>query len=108
MRIPDRFKIFGQTISVVWDKELINEDSARGQAVYRCNEIRLQPSTEGHPISDDQLEKSFLHEVFHFMFYLLDYKVGKVSLRSDERLVDLLAHTLHQVLTSAEYDTGEK
>ena len=106
MRIPNRFKIFGQTISVIWDKELTNEDDARGQAVYRYNEIRMQPSTEGKPLSDGQIEQAFLHEVFHFIFFLLgDYVVGDVKLRKDEQLVDSLAHAFHQVLTTAEYDT---
>ncbi len=108
MRIPDRFKIFGQTITVEWDKQLTNEEDAVGQAVYRRNAIKLQPSTEGKPLSDDQIEQSYLHEVLHFVFNKLNYKIGDIKLSGDERLIDLLAHALHQVLTSAEYDTGEK
>ena len=108
MRIPDRFKIFGQTITVEWDKQLTNEEDSVGLAVYRRNAIMLQPSTEGKPLSDDQIEQAYLHEVLHFAFKRLDYKVGDVKLSGDERLVDLLANVLHQVLTSAEYDTGEK
>lgn len=109
MRIPVHFKLFGQTITVRWDKELVNEDDSRGQVSYRRNEIRLQPSTEGNPIPVEQIEQSFLHEVLHFVFYLLgDYKIGDVKLRNDERLVDLLALALHQVLTSAKYDAEDK
>lgn len=33
--IPDRFKLFGETVEVVYDKELNNQDSCNGMANYR-------------------------------------------------------------------------
>lgn len=101
--IPKSFKIFGQTITIAWDEELVNNDDAVGQARYRYNMIALQPSTAGKPRTKDQLMASFWHEVFHFLFYLLgDYAIGKTKLRKDEKLVDMLAQALYQVLTSAD------
>ena len=101
--IPKSFKIFAQTITVIWDEELTNVDDAIGQARFRYNTIALQPSMAGKPLTSEQIIQSFWHEVFHFILHKLGgYKIGDTRLSSDERLVDLLGSALHQVLASAE------
>lgn len=48
MRIPKRFKIFGQTITVVQIEEpFIEKDGYEGFASYRQNKIELRPGIEG-------------------------------------------------------------
>ncbi len=105
LKIPKSFKIFEQTISVVWEEELLNNANAVGQAQYRYNTIALQPSTVGKPRTHEQIMSNFWHEVFHFIFfYLGDYTIGKIKLRREERLLDMLGLVMHQILVSSEGD----
>lgn len=105
-RIPIRFRLFGQTIRVVWDPEMRHSDDHTGQARYRFNEIRIQPSVEGSPRTADSIEHTFFHELMHWVLYYAGwaYEAGKRDLHDDERLVDLCAGLLHQALTTMEYE----
>ena len=105
MRIPIRFRLLGQTINVVWDPGLCRSEDQTGQARYRFNEIRIQPSCDGNPRSSDAIEHTFLHELMHWILFYAgwSYDAGKRELHEDERLVDLCAGLLHQALTTMEY-----
>jgi len=103
MKIPKRFKLFGQTIAVKFDPLLVNENDNLGQAVYRRSEIRLQPNTAAHPRNPDQIGQTFCHELMHHMLYAANAKKGDEWLHKDEVLVDVLGSLLHQALTTMEY-----
>ena len=105
MRIPKRFKIFGTTIEVIFREDMVQLNDSLAHAKYRFNEIEIQADTNGVKRKKEQLERSFIHEVIHWMFYEIgDYIVEGQKLREDEVLVDLLAGALHQILTTAEYE----
>ncbi len=106
MTIPKTFQLFGQTITVEIDPDLSHEDDASGAALYRTNKIKLTPSTSTDPKIPAQIEKVFLHELMHWIFYM----AGESKLRSNEKLVDLIANLLHQALTtqSGKINLGEK
>lgn len=97
INIPSEFTIFGQTIKVVFKDNLIYEDDAKGMAKFRRNEIWLQSLENDRPI--EQLEKTYLHEVIHWILHLLS--LGDIG--DDERIVDTLACAFHQVLKTSKY-----
>lgn len=100
MRIPKRFKLMGQTIDVVYDAKMADTDDCSGLAKYRFNQIALLPNTEGTLRLPTRIEQTFLHELIHWMFYVL----GETDLRNNEKLVDSMAGLLHQALTTMEYE----
>ncbi len=107
MKIPKRFKLFGQTIEVSYDPTLVNELDWTGAASYRKNTIRLMPDCEAHPRSPDQIEHTFLHEMTHHILYYAGgaWQGGERSkMHQDEQFVDNFAGLLHQALTTMEYE----
>jgi hypothetical protein len=100
MKIPKRFKLYGQTIEVIMDNHLDFNDDRRGEADYRNNKIRLQPAGSQllHPLT--HIEQAFLHELFHFIFD----NAGYPDDRKDEIKIERLSNLLHQALSTAEYE----
>ncbi len=100
LTIPVEFELFGQTVEIIWDKELNNRDNANGLANYRYSRIELQPNTDTIKITDEMIEQTYLHEVTHF---ILD-AIGEDELRSNEKFVDTFSKALHQVLKTSKFD----
>jgi predicted SprT family Zn-dependent metalloprotease len=105
MKIPKRFKLMGQTISVVWVEGMGDDTDCAGIASYRHNEIRLQPSTPSALRTESHLEHTFYHELIHWIFFFAGgfYK-GDDHLHKNEQLVDMCAGLLHQALATMEYE----
>ena len=97
--IPSSFYLFGQKIIVEMVDTLADDEDATGLALYRKNVIQLQKHNVGIHRPQTQLESSFLHELMHYIFFML----GKDDLRKDEVLVDSIGRLLHQAMTTAEY-----
>lgn len=100
-RIPSSFMLFGETIKVVFKKDLIDREDIVGAACYRQNRIELQDiKQEAYNRPESQMEVTFLHELVHFILWSL----GEDEFRKDEKLVNLISRALHQVLTTMKYD----
>lgn len=97
LRIPKSFKIFGQTIRVRFDKDLIENEEIYGLSCFETNEITLQ--TPGSNLTQTQVEVTFLHEMIHMI--LSNASFDKES--KNERLVDTLANLIHQVMKTSIY-----
>ncbi len=106
MRIPKRFKIYGQTIEVVWSGEPFVENEGVGFASYRLNQIQIRPSQESCPRSNSQLEVTFLHELVHFILFYAQSARDKEKewMHQDENFVESFSNLLHQALTTFEYE----
>lgn len=107
MKIPERFKLMGQTIQVVYSPEKFNEADGRyGFSSYRKNEIQLRPSTSVNPLNDEQIGQTFCHELMHFIIYHAGaaYKGKEDYMHQDEGFIDLCGQLLHQALTTMEYN----
>ena len=108
MKIPTKFKLLGQTITVEFQDDITYFEDVVAWAKYRQNKIILQPSTKQTPIVREKIEHNFLHELVHFILY---YTSGDVEvegpLHKDEHFVDRLAGFLHQALTTMEYENSE-
>ena len=99
IKIPKRFKIFGQTIEVEFVDDLVQSHDNRGEAYFRRNKILIQEDCKGVRTTREQIEQVFLHEVIHIVFNELREDV----MRDNEPLVDRIASALHQVFQTAEY-----
>lgn len=98
MIIPARFKIFNQTIKVIYKRDLQDKHDAVGMWVHAKNTIYLQQSTRKYIYSKEQIEQAFLHEVVHCILTLLSYH----NLSRNEALVDRLGMVLHQIIEQIE------
>lgn len=99
MNIPKKFKLMGYEINVKFVEDLATEHESVGAAVYRQNEIRLQPSINGNPRSEDLIEHNFLHELTRFILYMME----EDKLRDNEKFVSVFSGLLHQALDTMEF-----
>ena len=104
MKIPKRFKLFGQTINVVFNEKLFHNDDVVGWAKYRQNEIELQPLTDDSGMTREMLDHAFCHELTHFLLYYGREGNEAQPLHKNEDLVDRISGLLHQVMTTMEYE----
>lgn len=99
MKIPKSFKLMGRTIKVRYEKKLRYRKDWAGSAIYRENKITVQSSSREFPLSKDDIEQSFLHELTHWILYMAQ----KDKLNHDEDFVELFSSLLHQALTTMKY-----
>ena len=88
MRIPKSFKLGGITVTVEADNEMIARKKVIGEARYNSQMITMDMEGAAREIT----EQSFLHELVHWIFYIM----GEDKLRCNERVVDLFAQFLYQ------------
>ncbi len=100
MIIPARFKLFNQTIKVIYKRNLIDTKEAIGICDFNKNTIYLQQSTRQHILTKEQIHQCFFHELFHMVLYLLSYK----ELSEDEALMDRLGMAMHQIIEQISND----
>lgn len=106
MKIPSRFKLLGQTITITKrETDFADANDRCAFASYRMNEIQINPFMQLHK-NKEQQEQSFLHELMHFIIYYsgVAYKAKTDYMHQDEEFIDLSANLLHQALTTMEYD----
>ena len=97
MTIPKQFKLFGQTITVDYDKNMAQQhQDAVGVARYSENKITLQPDTPGNKRNSQQIEQCFYHELVHHILIAM----GEGEQSSNEKFVDVFASLLHQFETT--------
>lgn len=99
IKIPKRFKLFGQTIEIVFDEKLFVNEDMFGSAEYRKSKILIQPKISGNSLNDYMIEETFFHELLHWILYKLD----EHKLRSNEKFVDGVSQLLHQAFQTMEY-----
>lgn len=95
MIIPARFKLFGNTIKVVYKRDLIDKKEAFGLWDYNRGTIYLQQSIRKHPLTKEQIENTFIHEATHAMLNLM----GEEDLSANEKFVHTLSSLIHQFIT---------
>lgn len=99
MRIPKSFKLFGQTVTILWlDVIKGKKRNCLGMARGEKNRIELRKPTEDVPPS--KMEMIFWHEAVHWILS----SMGERKLSHNEAFVRRFAHGLHQVLSTMEYE----
>jgi len=92
MKIPEQFELMGETIKVKFVDDIITSDDQVGQASFRTNTIKIQRNSKSTPRDNEQIRKTFLHELIHFILC----KMKRTELNSDEDFVDTFANLLLQ------------
>ena len=83
-KIPDKFKIKGRTIKVVWDNERLNREGLLGEADFSELKITLCKTSRGRRLKKSEIEHTFFHELSHIALHLCD----RHRLKWNEELVD--------------------
>ena len=84
MKIPKKFNLFGKTITVEWKDDLVDTDDVKGQAEFRFDKITLQRTCKAANRSKQDVEATFLHELVHWIFHVLN----EHDLVKNEKLVE--------------------
>lgn len=103
LKIPTRFKLLGQTITVEYDSQLFHKDDLHGYASYRTGRIVLQSPSIQMPIPDDIIMSTFFHELMHHILYMSGEDSFDPPLHKREFLVDRIAGMLNQAFSTMEY-----
>lgn len=99
--VPKKFWLAGIEIEVELDPNMYAQTRRLGEAKYPDQKIILDCSMQ----SIHSMEQTFLHELMHWIFYIM----SEPELRNNEKLIDLLAHFIHQSRRSAsEYFTEDE
>jgi|2_EtaG_2_1085320.scaffolds.fasta_scaffold09019_2 predicted SprT family Zn-dependent metalloprotease len=106
MKIPKKFKLFGQEITVNYRADLEDATGNTGEARLKTNEITLQDfKTNKRPKS--QQEQAFWHEVLHFIMWEFGYEQQLEKLNIDtEQMVNNIANGIHQILVTSVNDSN--
>ncbi|QGH72323.1 MAG: BSP peptidase [Podoviridae sp. ctg2L5] len=99
MKIPKEFKLVGQTIKVKFESRMAQKDDIQGAAHYRFNELHIQPNSNGHKRTREQIEETFCHELTHFILNSMEIMRDE-RVKMDEKFVGLFGSFLHQALSS--------
>ncbi len=100
MKIPKRFKLFGQTIEVEIQEHLNDKTDCRGQTRYRENKIFLQRiDNKYYSRPDTSIEQTFCHELVHWILQLMHNKLDE-----DEAFIEVFSSLIHQAMATAEYE----
>ena len=98
MKIPKKFKLFGQTYTVEIHADHEDGNDNQGIAQFNKNKIILQDH-KSLKRPETKTEQVYLHEVIHIIFNDLNYPKETYN----EQMVDLIASALHQIITTSEY-----
>jgi hypothetical protein len=87
--LPKQIQIAGVVVSIILDPTLIDTQKIAGEAIYSEQKIVLDPT-----VPRDLLWQHFWHEVMHWIMYIM----GEDDIRHNERIIDLSAHFIKQIM----------
>lgn len=102
IKIPKEFELFGRTVKVEWDNDVLNDKELYGQANYRKNVIAITNTCcidgKMKKLPQDNVNETYFHELVHFILNSM-----KHELNDDEKFVNDFSGLLHQALKTAKY-----
>lgn len=102
--IPKTFKLYGQTINVIFDNVTCREKECIGLSDDALNKIILADTdVRGGTLPDDTIEQTFWHEAIHQVFW----KAGHADLAKDENLINRVASLVHQIIVTSDFGKTE-
>jgi predicted SprT family Zn-dependent metalloprotease len=96
MKIPKKFKIFGNEIKITISEDLRKSDKY-GETHYNKNEIRIASDVYEEKTID--LSITFYHELIHMILG----KMSEFEKSNDEKFVQTFAELLNQAISTMEY-----
>lgn len=97
MKIPKKFEVYGETITIEFSKNLTSKSDMIGRTFLREGRIVLQKP--GKVYSEERIEQTFYHELVHV---ILD-KISEQKLSGNEGFVDRFACLLHQAIKTMRF-----
>lgn len=94
MYVPSEIVLFGQTIKIIYKRDLIDKYQAFGFWDYNKNKIYIQQSTRKHKLTEEQIHQTLTHECTHAFLDLLGHSI----LSQDEVFVSSLSNLIHQYI----------
>jgi len=98
MKIPKEIKLMGRRIPIEYDLKISDNDDAYGFAAYRKGKIIIVPKDKSNNRTDEMVNITFLHEIIHWIFFLLH----EDDLRNNEGLVSRITEMLYQIIPQIE------
>ena len=99
MRIPSKFVLFGETITIEFDDDLSAKNDSFGEADFKNAKITLQSPREG-VACESKIEETFYHEFTHMLLDKLAYN----DLNTDEKVVTAIGGLIHQFFITAVFE----
>jgi len=79
--IPNEFYLFGSKWSVIFDNDYLDNIDAYGECSYTERIIRLARKSNGNIRSQESIEETFFHELFHAILDMAEYhKLPRVGI----------------------------
>jgi len=100
MKIPKNFKLFANTINVVFDTPSLQAQSILGESNLCGSEISIATSYKGDHVTEDVINDTFYHEKVHM---ILD-TMREYELSQNEKFVDVFSKLLRQADETAQYE----
>ena len=94
-KVPRKFKLFGETINVIFKDNLLMRKDRFGESDYRHNEIIIESKLANNEIK----EAVFYHEIVHMILS----KMEEHDLCENEKFVNTLGQLINQALKTMEY-----
>ena len=96
MKIPKKFKLFGNEIKVIVSEDL-KKSNKYGETHYNKNEIRI--ASDIYEEKSIELDLTLYHELIHMILG----KMSEFEKSDDEKFVQTFAELLYQAITTMEY-----
>ena len=103
MKIPICLQLIGRTVEIKYDEKLCYEKQQYGESNYRKVRITLSKMCDADELSWESQCITFLHEVLHMTFWLLE----EHSLRDNEAFIGRLSEVLYQVIIQIEGESDK-
>lgn len=99
--IPERFELLGKEYKVNKTLELLSrtDNEIVGRISHEFGIIELQDTSPTHPIAEDTINETYLHEIVHGILSAMESK-----LYTDEKFVNIFAKHLYQILKTSDYN----
>ena len=97
MKIPKKFQLFGETVTVEFVDDLAEREDLVGKTSLGRNEIKLQSPSKN--FSQNKIEQTFIHERTQIILH----KLGERELWNNEKFVESFSNLEHQAIKTMEF-----
>jgi len=99
IKIPNKIKIFNQTIRVEFNDKMCLDNEALGLSELDLNIMYLAAKKGKKKIPRAKIEKVFFHELSHFILWTMRQE----KLTFNETFVDNLATVLYDIMSNNDF-----
>jgi hypothetical protein len=101
MRIPDSLKILGHKVDVFFPYVFTEREDGHALADPDNDRILIADQSNGVPLSEAKIAENFLHEIGHFVSYLV---TGNIRLGEEETTHAMYHRVLFAIIRENDLD----